>query len=44
MSNDETEERRCPVCGRRVSSVTVIGPDEAVAAPCRHRVDPAAFE
>ena len=37
MSDGEREESRCPVCEGPVTSITVIGPDQAIFAPCGHR-------
>jgi hypothetical protein len=39
MAN-ENAEQQCPVCDRRITSVTIVGPSEAVVAPCNHRVHP----
>jgi hypothetical protein len=44
MSDEEREEPRCPVCGGPVTSVTVIGPDQAIVAPCGHRAPPDAVD
>jgi hypothetical protein len=44
MTDEAPEERRCPVCDESVASITVIGPGEAVVAPCGHHVAPDVFD
>lgn len=39
MSDEETEEPRCPVCGGPVATVTVVGPGEVFVAPCGQHVN-----
>jgi len=41
---DENADQQCPVCAQRITSVTVVGPSEAVVAPCGHRVHPHQLE
>ncbi|WP_268812812.1 hypothetical protein [Haloarcula mannanilytica] len=39
MAN-ENAHQQCPVCDRRIASVTIVGPSEAVVTPCGHRIVP----
>ncbi|WP_263017566.1 hypothetical protein [Natronobiforma cellulositropha] len=34
-------EKRCPVCGARIVTVTVVGPETGYVSPCGCRVLPA---
>ncbi|WP_049929111.1 hypothetical protein [Halopiger goleimassiliensis] len=40
---EEGELPECPHCGRRVATVSVLGPTDAVAAPCGCSIAPGTF-
>lgn len=44
MTDETSGERCCPVCDEPAASIIVIGPDEAIVAPCGHPVALGVFD